>query len=823
MAVIVLVFAILMPIISQAVSYDIIYVRAPRYGDTVTTKWPEAKDPIRMEPNTDLMLLHSDGSQELLVAGGAGGAVIDPSISMDGAKIYYSKCPDVVLVNTQVGGIPVQGCDIYRMNMATRQETRLTFQEFTPNTGVANWCATSTAPSGATCNRPGYGVFNLGAHEISGNRMVFVSSRNGFVPNIQYTNPNLQLHIMDFSTGITHYIGSFNIGSALHPFPLQDGTIGFSTMESAHRRDPRLWGLWRIYPDGRKFAPLLSAYMRSSLVHFATQISDGRIVTGLYYVQNRQSFGSLMTFTPLSAPQGRPVFGSPSFNDTSNSLVDWGCFDNNVIQRLRFSFSPYDLFNLTAFSNAEDRATRCTDASGERKGAATHPSAAPENNLLLVWSNGPTKKSVNPQVDSGIYLMNAEQQVFDPKTQFTLILNNPNYNEQQPRALVSWQAIHGTPEPPVLPWTPREDERLLPGEAVALFGSSSLCWRDTDAEPPNVSYRDQGSSIGKGRYSCDDIEGLRMLGTEATSHVVYGTGAYGNNQANWFEQDVGFNNERMRILGEVYVKKIDPAMNSPIVTQNPDGTIEPDTSFLLKIPCDMSLSFQTLDNKARPLNHSSTWHRFACGSKEVDCAGCHAHAHVPKPFSSAVASHPSFPIVDMVQVTPLFTPNGGLTTVASPSVTYEYNRDVLPILTRIGLPTDYNANLLKVSALNVHDSVLMTDAATAGATDEEMLTLTRWISLGAPRNKAANNGGWFIDDQRPALHLHKEGDTLYVGVSDNASGVDISSLSVTLNGEILVLTAHEKNTWSARCIGGGLVIGRVKDMQGNWTENKMVF
>lgn len=43
--------------------YDIVYVRAPRYGDEKNTAWPEIKDPIQMEPGADLMLLHPDGNQ----------------------------------------------------------------------------------------------------------------------------------------------------------------------------------------------------------------------------------------------------------------------------------------------------------------------------------------------------------------------------------------------------------------------------------------------------------------------------------------------------------------------------------------------------------------------------------------------------------------------------------------------------------------------------------------------------------------------------------------------------------------------------------------
>ena len=42
----------------QGIYYDIVYVRAPRYGDDTNTRWPEVFDPIRMDPGADLVLLH---------------------------------------------------------------------------------------------------------------------------------------------------------------------------------------------------------------------------------------------------------------------------------------------------------------------------------------------------------------------------------------------------------------------------------------------------------------------------------------------------------------------------------------------------------------------------------------------------------------------------------------------------------------------------------------------------------------------------------------------------------------------------------------------
>src|ERR1051325_802320 len=51
--------------------YDIVYVRAPRAGDKVHKRfYTDFSQPVTMEPGADLMLLHPDGSEEQLVAGG---------------------------------------------------------------------------------------------------------------------------------------------------------------------------------------------------------------------------------------------------------------------------------------------------------------------------------------------------------------------------------------------------------------------------------------------------------------------------------------------------------------------------------------------------------------------------------------------------------------------------------------------------------------------------------------------------------------------------------------------------------------------------------
>src|SRR5437879_4886028 len=68
--------------------YDIVYVRAPRFvkgkdgKDHQAQVWPDAGTPHSLKASTDLMLLHPDGSEEMLVAGGQG-AIADPYVSVD--------------------------------------------------------------------------------------------------------------------------------------------------------------------------------------------------------------------------------------------------------------------------------------------------------------------------------------------------------------------------------------------------------------------------------------------------------------------------------------------------------------------------------------------------------------------------------------------------------------------------------------------------------------------------------------------------------------------------------------------------------------------
>jgi hypothetical protein len=121
--------------------------------------------------------------------------------------------------------------------------------------------------------------------------------------------------------------------------------------------------------------------------------------------------------------------------------------------------------------------------------------------------------------------------------------------------------------------------------------------------------------------------------------------------------------ERMRILGEIPVRKFGPANRlrqlpgaasaAGLQPLDPDGN--PDTSFLAKIPADVAWTFQTLDKHGMVLNTAQTWHQVRPGEVRTNCGGCHAHSQEPTLFEKTAAGRPDYPLFDLTKQTPLVT------------------------------------------------------------------------------------------------------------------------------------------------------------------------
>ena len=681
------------------IPYDIVYVRAPRMGDDTFVRLPDVFYPTAMPAGSDLMLLHADGSEEVLFAAGKG-AVLDPAVSFDAQSVYFSYIPDATTatgINPQ-RGLAYGGADIYRIDIGSRKVTRLTQQTWTPPTGSANW---SSDPLRATVQGStylGYGIFNLGPCPLPDGKLMFVSSRDAMMPNKGFTTPNLRLYIMDDDGRNVEPIGHLNIGSALHPTVLTDGRVMFASSESQGARDSRNWSLWSIWPDGRNWEPLLSAMFEAAAFHFQAQLSDGRAAVTWYYNLNDNGFGAILAFDTQKAAGSIP-FASPNPSDNSNPLLRVGLWGPGVAtagqpRTTRFPFSPPGLVNLTGFTHGDDDASSLGQ-DGAYAGKVTHPSAAPGNDLLLAWTPGPAnnldRPTPRPYYDSGIYLLKGGV-ALDDYRKLVKIRNDPRYNEIQPRALVTYRAIYGIDQPKALPYLPNDGTAspLLPaGTPFGLIGTSSFYYRDTkpaygnaryggldpfnsavNGESPNWFW--QGSDAGK--YTNADIHAVRLVALEGVAHRSYPVGF-----------DPGFRNhadaERLRILGEIPLRKID-AKGAVVV----DAQGNPDTSFVARIPADMPFTFQTLDKDGLVLNSAQTWHMVRPGEVRTDCGGCHAHSKAPMPFAGTAASKPDYAAIDLTTKGLLLakTVSGETTTkqIATLIADIEYYKDIKPILKR---------------------------------------------------------------------------------------------------------------------------------------------
>lgn len=664
--------------------YDIVYVRAPRHGDTRRSYWAEIAHPTLMDAGADLMLLHPDGGEEVLVKTEPGCSVADPAVSFDGQWVYYAYLRGLAPEGKETRPQPASSSDIFKINVRTREVVKLTTQTFTPNTGAADWADGFTTPQQGKTHLS-YGVINTGPCPLPGGRVMFTSNRNAYRPPRGYPTMTLQLFVMDDDGKNVEQIGFLNVAGALHPTILKDGRVLFSSLESQGLHNSILWGIWSIHPDGSAWGPVVSAFdpvTAPNAFHFQTQISDGSVIVEEYYNLNNNGMGAYFKLPPQPA-DGYPGFGPAYANDPRNPPLRFGRFSNTKPKYYRLPFSPWGIESFTPFANngeGEADPSIVNDKSSPAVGKFTHPSSAPDNHLLTAWATGPVNHQNGeklPMPDAGIYLIKSGKPIDSP-AQMLLIKNDPDYNEQWPRAVAPYKRIYGVDEPATLPPLANDGKLspLLPeGTPYGLVGTSSLykresypsgavpkgsvtatfaAARDTTGgyqglDPFNTSengatlnWFNQGADAGK--YANDDIHAIRILIMEPTTDR--NRGGYPRDGRLFHSHAM----ERLRILGEIPVRKFAADGSQPT---DPDGNS--DTSFLARIPADTPFTFQTLDKNGMVLNMAQTWHQVRPGEIRKNCGGCHAHSQEPTPFAKTAAAKPDYKPFDLTSRTPLLT------------------------------------------------------------------------------------------------------------------------------------------------------------------------
>lgn len=874
------------PVAQGPVSYPVVYVAAPSHDNT---RFADVFAPANLEPNSDLHIQYPDGRNEVLVDAGEIGAVADPFVMFDGLRVVYSYCPNVRDRTDAVQFTPATGCDLWIVDVATKATTQLTHGEFEPNTNPL-----------LNVSRP-LPVFNMGPTPVSGGKIAFTSNRHGFVPPKGFGQFTSQLFVMNEDGSDVHFIGALNVSNALHPFQLKDGRICWSTQESQGWRDGRGWGIWCSKPDGRAWEPLVSAFGFDQAAHFATELTNGDVVYEWYYNLNNWGFGSFTTI-PLSARTVSAASFGPadaSLNPPMNLRDQCGrLLEGASAQRLPFTW--LGSFRTTPFSTPTDNASglRTIDLCGTpeqltapRYGKVTHPQAGPGNDLLMAYSPGAVNslpRPINQAPRSGIYVAK-NVTVIDSPDQLVRVVDDPTVNELWPRPLLPYAAIYGVPQPALEPFLPNDGTlhpTLPAGTPYAIVRSSSLCNRESfpgswfaqttiraglhrdglepfnspDAANSNWGFQGSDTKI----FRCEDIAAIRLVLQEPTTY------------ANKAWRVIGAN-ERMRVLGEIAVRKTNPD-GTPIIDS--DGNA--DTSFSARIPADTPFTFQLLDSRGTMLTMAQTWHQARPGEVLTGCNGCHRHSGASTPWEPTAAA--KVPPVDLLMpahdveykrdIDPIITakcvtchtgdPAQAPGQLAFPSTVYdrwarlvEDTDGKFGIRPPAGQPSWRQLNRSRYVRVPVSNGSLlvwklagqrldgwtnerwpgvppaganpatwalhMTDLDfevgtvnhAAMVTPEELKKVITWIDLFAPFD-SFEKGQYFADENRPTLTAQLVDGRVVIGAADAYSGLDPPTLAVTVNGSPVTVDALGEGRWRGPAVTGATrVQATVKDRGGN--------
>ena len=715
-------FDLTSPLTAQSVDYDIVYVRWPRSGDDVLVRLPQGEDPYTVEPGADLVLLHPDGSQEILVDCEQC-CVQDPAISFDGEWVYYTKMDDAgnlrspsLLYKMQIGG-----------DAPAFEEVQLTFDDGFED---ARHRGNQNVPPAL---REEFSIRDMGPAPLPNGKIAFTSNRHATIAYRQGSAFSLstaskatvmQLYVMDDHDGrLTsarvanlRQVGFGTLHMAQHPVLLTDGRLLFSNWDDAGGKFKYgMTTLYSIRPDGSGLRQVSEPHDHHKVVdHFATQLSGGDVVVSQYYPGKDFGYGILSRFAPTVEGPEYQIKPSPQKSTHDGAPISFRSFERR------------DWEVLTPHTWARD----CP--APNLSGKYSMPGAAPGGDLLVAYSLGGVNYfdacDGHYYLHSGIYLIPnaAETLVTNPNdaSQLVTILNSPDHNEIWPKAVVPYRAIYDVDEPASLPWTDSVhtvDDRLEPSEPCAIVGTSSLYNRESaplhgdpfynaaTRENHSGSWMIQGADAGVVEDA--DIFAVRIIAVvpkpfrapinkyarDRSIHANVKHLLHDKRYDTFVEGYTSVHGERWKILAEIPVRKRDSA-GDPIL--DPIG--DPDTSFAARIPANTPFFYQGIDADGLTLFSELTWRSAVPGEVRTDCGGCHAHTKEAVEFASTAAGRGETIVPpglreddpmtadglwDVVNETPLLTRNEGgepiVQVVPKGAVGVEYHHDVEPILRRV--------------------------------------------------------------------------------------------------------------------------------------------
>jgi len=692
------------------ISYDVVYVRCPRGKEPVSRNgtqdllnwngvndlWLSASNNVYQQPGCDLVLHDSSvmpagnpAAEKVLVNCNEDDisnpvcSVIDPNVSFDGRYVVYTKFTDTRTFITDYGmrGATPGGLQTFMRldpsgNLGSNNDlyAQSIYSDLKPYDNPAlifiydlltgeNIQVSPDDKMFAGRAYPGKDPEWVSKVPVMDTGPFFMpDGRIGFTSNREEGFSRFQLFAMDRDGKNMEVLSHRAMQNQLHATTLMNGRIVYTNFDRMlQRTSNNNYSLFEINPDGS--APFIFAGKNDATVwayHYFTQLSDGDIVTTLYYNRQQTGLGTLDRF-PVDPPGPDFVHRGKNGNevgDVLTTLPDTWKTGNGLVP-----FARPDQFRLTPQGSANDQPRPPYDPSdyfvhpvGDRtikmNGRFTHPSAAPDNDLLTTYSIGGSstidsskfyRKSSTVSLDSvmevigkdaGIWLLplepNSNRQIGHIADDAQVVVDFPEYHEIMPRAVVSYQAIYGIARPaPDNTRSPTrndgsQDPRLPAGAPYGLTGAASLFDRETrslNGTPWNMkdgggamsgrTYMNLGASGAElAIFDNDEAHGIRILMPVPNIPNDFYRGD---------EKWSGFQQHHLRILGEYPVRKPDGNGVEPMDDQGNE-----DTSFIVRVPADTPFLMQTIDKRGMALD-IETASRSVVRGEEQFCSGCHVH------------------------------------------------------------------------------------------------------------------------------------------------------------------------------------------------------
>lgn len=803
------------------VDYPVGFLAVPRDPADNTFKRQsisEGGGPYKYHVGTDLMIREPDGRERVLVKGSQPDkgllAVHDRKVSLDGKTYYYSHIRKFADRPNRVY------CDLFKIPVAGGEPVQLTNarDEWRPPSGVFPTSSNEQVWNTAPCPTP--------------EGLVFCSDRDGIKSPAEGFRGYLLYRLDD--DGTVHKIDHMDFGGVLHP-TYWKGRIYFATaqQQGLRTRNGNGWGIWSMRPDGSDFQPNRSAIVSGKTIwHLTTHTSDGTSVADRYY--DTRETGTIDAVPPFEATPFGPltIFGDP--NKKKNPPV-WDGFDAKA-GRLRdgnyvqFSLQPRDMFAPFPWSHSHDvlNTNGLTEDALRYQREVGAPTGVPGNKLLVDWNGDKPDRR-----DRGVYLskyamsdswpgkvaVNTDLPSENPHDHLVKVVDDPERHEWFGEAVVSYEAIYGSPPPTMQPFAKAHGLPL--GSPYGIIGSTSVD-RPEVVDIKSVQVTIPADTIHYVRVLAFNPTqfGLKVGPSTKNQSPANGTGS-GTGNTEGFSSAI---NERLGHYEDISVRKWRkpdgglhvgpdaPAGSQPVLA--PNG--QPDTSFAAAIPANHPWSFQLLDanHRAITLGTAKTWHQVIPYEQRTDCQGCHNHW---KPdafrFEDTVAGSAEYQLPKLDKIH-----------------TVEYYRDIEAIDKRLDLgigprPFEVRGNV------SAYGSSLWPVLNDERLTEQERRTLAAWCDTGfmsattftnaaGPRITEASGQGPYADCVPPTICLTLLADRTLVGACDPQSGLNEASLSIKstaemcgrkAGAELADLAVKNGDVWTLKGEPKGIITASIRD------------